>query len=1111
MAKGFSYADAAMLLGGSGPVITALDRLLGTTLTAAAAVGTGGALNLFDAKSETIRISGLLTTAARQQIHGAGRLDRTDRLRAAHSVLAVTAFFEAIDDLGLPVTLQDVEMDRAAQTELLGVSAEQGWVGAILRIEMPAPDPATPFQTSAELLHGWYRLHAGHLAEYLDGLAVVDRLNDTARHTVHTSVRQRLPEFAIRRYENGYLRLAGEFPEYAAWAWRAGATATTEGLRHVAAGLTGIESLLRSTGLSDRPDRWHAALAATYQAAIRQPIAGSEHDLGQIGDVVLPSLEDMYLDPRFSARVADLSSRPATDDWWKGTEVRDDLATFLAGHLTTPEATLRPLMVLGQPGSGKSALTKMLAARLPVADFVVVRVPLREVPVELDLQDQIEHAVRRDTGERISWPELVRTTGGRLPLVLLDGFDELLQATGVSQSDYLLKVAEFQEREEVLGRPVALVITSRSAVANRAQLPDGTVVVRLEPFDTGQVERWLSNWNTANAKAFSRSGIVPLTTEIVQRHPDLAVQPLLLLMLALYDAHDNALQAVDRSALNRSHLYEQLLTGFAEREIRKEYAGAVASHGHGRLVEHELTRLSIVSFAMMNRGRPWVTEQELETDLSALGMITPGQATNSFRAPQTTAQELVGRFFFVQRVQAMRDGRQLSAYEFLHTTFGEFLVARLTVRLLQDLTARENAGLLPMNQTPRDGGLQFGLLGFTPLSGQSSTVLRFVAEMMESLPQRRTEIRAWLLSAFRASTGRLDVPADPYLPAPLPIGQRLTRYGLNLMLLAIACGGEVLAGELFPDAADPADALARASMAWRSTLRREDWESLVDVLSIRRTWSGARREMFIGFAVGSPPFEAVDPYWAHGFGAGSRVWDFGGGRGFWGWASVSRTAHAQMLCADLGNDMYHHALGPLLQRYPEQVSAFAVHGPLDAESIAHSVQRALLSSVAGDPPEVVVAAFDRCVFAVTSRAWGYHPGRESTAAITLVLEMVSRDIDRLPPERVLTWLSRVMASPWWVAELSPPVLHCLALADEAGGPEIRAEVGRLFATLENDLPDPLDRDGRTARQLVLLENAVLQLRRGDEPAGYLTGLSDEEIESVSAHDRGALRRHRRGS
>ena len=119
----------------------------------------------------------------------------------------------------------------------------------------------------------------------------------------------------------------------------------------------------------------------------------------------------------------------------------DDLQEFLAGFLTSPRAVEAPLLVLGQPGSGKSVLTKVLAARLPAADFLPVRVALRDVPVTADLQDQIEYAIRAETGDRLEWPALARSAGDALPLVMLDGFDELLQATGVSQSDYLTRVA----------------------------------------------------------------------------------------------------------------------------------------------------------------------------------------------------------------------------------------------------------------------------------------------------------------------------------------------------------------------------------------------------------------------------------------------------------------------------------------------------------------------------------------------------------------------------------------------------------------------------------------------------------------------------------------------
>src|SRR5439155_2827661 len=137
-------------------------------------------------------------------------------------------------------------------------------------------------------------------------------------------------------------------------------------------------------------------------------------------------------------------------------------------------------------------LARVLAARLPAADFMPVRVILRDVLAAADLQDQLEQAIRAATGDRVEWPALVRSAGGALPVVLLDGFDELLQAVGVSQTDYLDKVARFQQREADQGRPVAVVVTSRTAVADRARIPAGTVLLRLEPFRREQIERWVT-------------------------------------------------------------------------------------------------------------------------------------------------------------------------------------------------------------------------------------------------------------------------------------------------------------------------------------------------------------------------------------------------------------------------------------------------------------------------------------------------------------------------------------------------------------------------------------------------------------------------------------------
>src|SRR6266704_1386354 len=252
------------------------------------------------------------------------------------------------------------------------------------------------------------------------------------------------------------------------------------------------------------------------------------------------------------------------------------------------------------------------------------------------------------------------------------------------------------------GRPVVALVTSRIAVADRARYPEGTVALRLEPFREEQIRRWVHIWNLHNEDHLRSCGLEPLPAQVVTRHRALAREPLLLLMLALYDADANALRRGSGTgggqALDETRLYEELLTSFAARELAKSQvaasAGEIADH-----IEQELQRLSLISFGMINRHRQWVTEAELDSDLAALLGRRPETLTG-FRAPLTAAGIAVGRFFFVQRAQAIRDGSRLQTYEFLHATFGEYLAARLTGQLAADLLTRRPA--LAVGHAPVD-------------------------------------------------------------------------------------------------------------------------------------------------------------------------------------------------------------------------------------------------------------------------------------------------------------------------------------------------------------------------------------------------------------------------
>ena len=148
-----------------------------------------------------------------------------------------------------------------------------------------------------------------------------------------------------------------------------------------------------------------------------------------------------------------------------------------------------------------------------------------------------------------------------------------------------------------------VVVTTRVAVANRARFVGPTMVLRLEPFGADQVRRWLDVWNAVNPRAV-------LSPAVALRFPDLAGQPLLLFMLALYNADGNALHA-EGAELAKARLYERLLTRFARREVDKSLRDALDDRVE-QAVEEELVRLSVVAFAMFNRGVQWIDETELD-------------------------------------------------------------------------------------------------------------------------------------------------------------------------------------------------------------------------------------------------------------------------------------------------------------------------------------------------------------------------------------------------------------------------------------------------------------------------------------------------------------------
>ncbi|GAA1660920.1 hypothetical protein GCM10009733_068380 [Nonomuraea maheshkhaliensis] len=826
-----TYRDAVALLGGPSAITDVLDKASSMALFGL------GAIDLFDARAEAVRLGDAFLRRLRDKVKGLSRYDTTQRLAAAHAVIVVTAYLDALAEVDVLRQLTPDDQRRITGTEEIGRS--------LLSYQAPLPTPAVPFEKLLTIVEGTYASYTVELTRFLAGLECWDRWDETTRSRLDRG----LPPRARRRYEELFHRLAADFPEVACWSDRVDHQATRAEVRDLARGLEGIRRQLAAIPATRTPSDRLTALIRSNRAVLGRPSVSSTRTPPGMR---IPPLEQGYINPGYRLLPWMSARSPITaEEEWAPLARRHDLDSFFVGHLTQPEATYAPLLVLGQPGAGKSVLTQVLAARLPESEFLPLRVELRDIPADADVLAQIEHGIRATLDEAMSWPEFVHAGRGALPVVLLDGFDELLQATGVNQSDYLERVVRFQEAQAERGRALAVVVTSRTAVADRARIPWGASVIRLEPFDSEQIHQWVGTWNDSNDGYFRERGLQPLPVDRVLAVRNLAGQPLLLLMLALYDADANALRLMNED-LHEAELYERLLQGFAAREIGKARTD-LTDEERARAVEDALLRLSVTAFAMFNRGRQWVSEADLDADLRALlpDETSPAQ-DHGLRRTLTPAESVIGGFFFVRTTQALRDDQRLKTYEFLHATFGEYLVARLVVRELADMAEElAFAGSRRRPARPDDAFLH-ALLSFAALTVRAPIVdfLRYGLATAVP-PDRRALLTRHLCELFAGSLmERPGSPYDAYQPVRAEATLRYATHSANLLLLAVLSAGEPVTGTDLFGTAQPEQAnerWRRISRLWHAQLSRAEWDALTRTIRIRHFVSGRSRMMTAAF------------------------------------------------------------------------------------------------------------------------------------------------------------------------------------------------------------------------------------------------------------------------
>lgn len=824
-----SYSEAIKILGRQDDRINKLDRALGGALLAAAPFTGGASLALLDPKSELIAWIRQLSGAAPGRIKSSTGKSHYELLEAAHSVMTLSAFFdgmqEVLGDRYDALELTDAEkIERAGHEDGESVDLVEFRIGTI-----SMPSSVRGFtENLVEVKAGLERICDSTLI-FAQGLRAWDEMT---RGLDLVDLRKTVVERSLDRYKDRFVRLASDIPEFNFWIGANEHHSSRSLIREVGSKLDRVQADAQGA-FSDLRN-----LLMLISGSVN-PITDIERKLGRVASDALkrhlwraekaplgltfPTVDEGFVSPDFKLAVSEEGARPSEYRWWQRYSERKDLATFLAHYIADPESTRSPLVILGHPGAGKTLLAEVLAARLPSNLFTPILVRLRRVDADADLHQQIESAVEATARESVAWGRMCRESS-TTKVVILDGLDELIQATGVAQSGYIEKVVRFQQEEWADGYPVVPIITSRTLVMDRVRVPEGTVLIQLQEFTDRHVESWTKSWNRANLNNPSFQALTPAQ---FLKHDELARQPLLITLLAIYLVDASVAGATDET-LSRAELYKRLLDAFISRQVRDKSPtelGAAEQEHREAVLRRDL---AVAAFAMFNRGQQFVTEHDIERDLTALSPEEGDVRRAEFGEPVTRAGQTVAAFFFIHIAQADEHeaSRARRSYEFLHATFGEYLVAEYALMILREIGNDWTKLQQRLFSSNVDDQLLRALLAHQPLF-KRQPVVEFLQDLIGRLGAERIVLRnaaVDLLCAARDRRGFEQVKA--YDPTSFDSVRRAAAYTSNLATLAIIASEDGLRISDLPSAAKWRSAV----YLWRSGLDEEGQVSVISHL-----------------------------------------------------------------------------------------------------------------------------------------------------------------------------------------------------------------------------------------------------------------------------------------
>lgn len=645
-------------------------------------------------------------------------IDRMEQMRAAYALICYTAYFDVFQDAIPNDVRKKLKLKFEKKREMLVESIDSTDVLQILPVTSDVhcnifyADHVTSFSDIKKQLTVVYERITRNLIKMIFEAAIFNENKKKEKQELDTLKKklEKIPRRAIKAYESQYLHLADQFNDFALFAQ----LKNFEGIHYaieknqaaiekiagitekIDVGLKNLNGIVNSIVMEYKDIQVQDIiedLAQKYIATIEEPIIDDKEISSDAETIRLrfPKIVDAFIPQSYKCLSYERKETKLEDtSVWNQLPTQHDLDRFFVKYLYSPNGIDYPLVILGQPGSGKSLLTKVLSAQLMSNSYVVIRIPLREVNAEDGIDVLVEDQIKKLTNRPLStqgYGGFAAQFNEKPLIIILDGYDELLQAKGDVFSGYLEMARRFQQDQKVMKRPVRIIITSRITLIDKARIPINSTILRLMEFNSQQRKAWINIWNNINADYFAESNISPFSLPSKEKEEgnsiiELAEQPLLLLMLALYDSEANELAKT--SDIKRTELYDNLLRRFVRRERRRYVPGFEdkSADEQEKIIDQEMRRLGVVAIGMYNREEVVILSRQLEKDLETF------KARRNDGSPELhtlkESESVLGGFFFIhkstaQDIDAHSDNSE-SAYEFLHNTFGEFLTADFILR-----------------------------------------------------------------------------------------------------------------------------------------------------------------------------------------------------------------------------------------------------------------------------------------------------------------------------------------------------------------------------------------------------------------------------------------------